>query len=55
VTVPTVKMHYVPVLCQHCDEADCMKAAPDAVYRRPDGLVVIDPEKAKGNHALVDT
>ena len=32
-----------------------MTAAPDAVYRRPDGLVVIDPEKAKGNKALLDS
>jgi Fe-S-cluster-containing dehydrogenase component len=54
-TVPKVKMHYVPVLCQHCDDAPCMTAAPDAVYRRPDGLVLIDPEKAKGNKALLDS
>ena len=31
-----------------------MKAAPDAVTRRPDGIVLIDMEKAKGNKALVD-
>jgi tetrathionate reductase subunit B len=54
-TVPKVKMHYVPVLCQHCDEAPCMEAAPDAIYKRPDGMVVIDPVKAKGNKALVDS
>jgi Fe-S-cluster-containing dehydrogenase component len=47
-TVPKVKMHYVPVMCQHCDEAPCMAAAPEAIYRRADGMVVIDPEKAKG-------
>jgi len=54
-TVPKVKMHYVPVLCQHCDDAPCMEAASDAVYKRDDGLVVIDPEKAAGNRALVDS
>jgi tetrathionate reductase subunit B len=54
-TVPKVKMHYVPVLCQHCDEAPCMAAAPDAIYKRDDGMVVIDPKKAKGNKALVDS
>jgi tetrathionate reductase subunit B len=54
-TVPKVKMHYVPVLCQHCDDAPCMEAASDAVYKRDDGLVVIDPEKAVGNRALADS
>ncbi|MBN1319327.1 MAG: carboxypeptidase regulatory-like domain-containing protein [Thermoleophilia bacterium] len=54
-TVPKVKMHYIPVLCQHCDEAPCMKAAPDAVHKRADGLVVIDPDKAQGNRGLVDS
>ena len=47
-TVPKVKMHYIPVLCQHCDDAPCMKAFPKVIYKRDDGLVVIDPEKAKG-------
>jgi tetrathionate reductase subunit B len=54
-TVPKVKMHYVPVLCQHCDDAPCMKAAPEAIYKRGDGLVVIDPEKARGNKALPES
>lgn len=31
-----------------------MKAAPDAVTRRPDGIVIIDPVKAKGRRDLVD-
>jgi NAD-dependent dihydropyrimidine dehydrogenase PreA subunit len=37
----------------HCDKAPCIAAAPNAVYKRNDGIVVIDPEKAKGNEALV--
>jgi Fe-S-cluster-containing dehydrogenase component len=49
---PHVKVTYFPVLCQHCDDAPCVKAAPDAVYKRPDGLVIIDPDKAKGNRHL---
>lgn len=32
-----------------------MKAAPDAVYKREDGLVIIDPVKAEGKRELVDT
>jgi tetrathionate reductase subunit B len=47
-TVPKVKMHYIPVLCRHCDEAPCLKAFPEVIYRREDGLVVIDPGEAKG-------
>ncbi|MCI8469571.1 MAG: oxidoreductase [Eggerthellaceae bacterium] len=52
--VPRVKVSNIAHLCQHCDNAPCIEAAPDAVYRREDGLVIIDPEKAKGNRALVD-
>lgn len=52
---PHVKVTYFPVLCQHCDDAPCIKVAPDAVYKREDGLVVIDPGKAKGNKKLVDS
>jgi Fe-S-cluster-containing dehydrogenase component len=51
-TVPKVKMHYVPLLCQHCDEAPCMAAHPEVIYKREDGLVVIDPEKAKGQKGI---
>ncbi len=54
-TVPKVKMEYVATPCMHCDNAPCIKAVGDgSVYKRPDGLVIIDPEKAKGNEALVD-
>ena len=52
---PHVKITYVPVICQHCENAPCMKAAKDgAVYRRDDGLVLIDPAKAKGQRQIVD-
>lgn len=52
--VPKVRVEYRPEMCRHCDDAPCIAAAPDAVYKREDGLVIIDPEKAKGNKALVD-
>jgi len=38
----------------HCREAPCIKQAQnDAVYRRPDGIVIIDPVKAKGQRHLL--
>jgi len=49
---PHVKVTYMPLFCQHCDNPPCQKAAPDAVYKREDGLVIIDPEKAVGNEKL---
>ncbi len=52
---PHVKVAYVPVQCNHCDAASCLKLdQTGAVYRRPDGIVMIDPEKAKGNKGLVN-
>ena len=52
--VPKVRVEYRPQLCRHCGNAPCMDAAPDAVYRREDGLVIIDPAKAAGHSELVD-
>ena len=49
-----VKVDYIPIMCQHCEDAVCMKAGPEgAVYRRDDGIVIIDPEKAKGHQEIV--
>jgi tetrathionate reductase subunit B len=55
-TVPKVKMHYIPIPCQHCDEAPCIPACPieGVIYRREDGLVIIDPEKCTGCKSCVD-
>ena len=54
-TVPKVKMHYVPVPCMHCDKAPCMPSCPvDALYKRNDGMVVIDPVKCTGCKNCVD-
>ena len=52
---PCVRVAYVPVLCVHCDDAPCIKAAKNgAVYKRPDGIVIIDPKKAAGQKQIVD-
>ena len=55
-TVPKVKMHYLPTLCMHCDKAPCISACPveGAIYKRKDGLVIIDPVKCSGCKNCVD-
>ncbi len=53
--VPRVKVAYYPILCQHCGNAPCMKACkPGAIYKREDGLVIIDPTKCTGCRNCVD-
>ncbi len=53
--VPMVEVAYLPVTCNHCDDAPCVKAAKDgAIAKRADGIVIIDPVKAKGQRQLVD-
>ena len=52
---PIVEANFMPVMCNHCDDAPCMKAAKDgAISKRADGIVIIDPEKSKGQKAIVD-
>ncbi|NLY70219.1 MAG: oxidoreductase [Clostridiales bacterium] len=46
---------YLPMPCQHCENAPCIEASKGSIYRRDDGIVMIDMEKAKGNKALVDS
>lgn len=46
---------YIPKTCNHCDDAPCIRAAGDgSIYKRPDGIVMIDPVKAKNRRDLVD-
>ncbi|MES9972054.1 MAG: 4Fe-4S dicluster domain-containing protein [Candidatus Thiodiazotropha sp.] len=50
-----VDVAYLPTMCNHCDNAPCLEAAGDAVKKRDDGIVVIDPVKAKGRREIVET
>jgi tetrathionate reductase subunit B len=56
-TVPKVKVAYRPHLCMHCDKAPCMDSCPvaGALYKRDDGLVIIDPVRCTGCKNCVDT
>jgi Fe-S-cluster-containing dehydrogenase component len=50
-----IRVSYVPTLCSHCEDPACAKAATGgAVYKRDDGIVIIDPEKSKGQKAIAD-
>ncbi|MFH0915683.1 MAG: 4Fe-4S dicluster domain-containing protein [bacterium] len=51
---PIVQVSYLPVPCMHCDDAPCL-TADGAVYKREDGLVIIDPVRARGREEIVDT
>lgn len=52
---PKVKVAYTVIPCMQCENAPCIEASlNEAVYRRADGIVIIDPEKAKGQKQIVD-
>lgn len=52
---PLIDVAYRPTPCMHCDSAPCIKAAKNgAVYKRQDGIVILDPEKARGQKDVVN-
>ncbi len=54
--VPMVEPASMPAMCNQCDDAPCIKVAKNgAVYKRPDGIVIIDPDKARGQQELVQS
>jgi len=50
---PKVKQDYIAMPCMQCENPACMSKGDGAVYRRPDGIVIIDPQKAAGQKDLV--
>lgn len=55
-TVPKVMVSYLPKMCMHCEGAPCMEVCKveGAIYKRDDGLVIIDPTKCTGCKLCVD-
>ncbi|QTA80102.1 4Fe-4S ferredoxin iron-sulfur binding domain-containing protein [Desulfonema limicola] len=52
---PRPKLSYIPMPCLHCKDAPCIDASKNgAVYRRDDGIVMIDPKKAEGQQDIVN-
>jgi Fe-S-cluster-containing dehydrogenase component len=50
---PMIDVAYLPTMCNHCNNAPCLAKGGDAVQKRDDGIVIIDPVKAKGRRDLV--
>ncbi len=46
---PQGRIHYLPVLCNHCANPECVKVCPTgAISRRDDGIVTVDNGKCMG-------
>ena len=52
--VPMIDIAYVPTMCNHCDNAPCLAKGGDAVKKRDDGIMLIDPARAKGRKDLIE-
>jgi tetrathionate reductase subunit B len=54
-SIPKMKLAYVPTMCMHCDDAACIKACTtQAITKRKDGMVLIEPAKCNGCRLCVD-
>lgn len=52
-SAPMVETTYLPVMCNHCDDAPCIRYAGDAIRKRDDGIVIIDPVRAGSRKDIV--
>ena len=53
---PKVDVGYLPYPCMHCDNAPCIqKTKGEAIYKKENGIVLINPEKAKGKREIVES
>ncbi|SLM31709.1 Pyrogallol hydroxytransferase small subunit [Desulfamplus magnetovallimortis] len=51
---PYISVTYLPKPCFHCEDAACVRnTSKKEIYQRSDGIVVVDPEKARGKRNLV--
>lgn len=53
-TFPNVRYEYVSTMCNHCENAPCVKACPtQAMYKGVGGLTLHDPKKCIGCKACM--
>lgn len=53
-SAPMVDTTYLPVMCNHCDDAPCLRVGGGAVRKRDDGIVVLDPVAARGRRDIAE-
>lgn len=52
---PNLSMYFQPVPCMHCDDPPCIDTCPEeAIYKRQDGIVLVDQEKCNGCQVCID-
>lgn len=51
---PYTEFCFVTKTCYQCENPACMARFPEEIYKREDGIVIIDPRKAKGKKEIVD-
>jgi Fe-S-cluster-containing dehydrogenase component len=48
-TFPNVRYHYIPTLCNHCDNAPCVRGCPtQAMHKLGNGITMHNPKKCIG-------
>lgn len=53
---PNVKLHFLPRLCNHCDDPPCVSVCPTkASYKRGDGVVLINYDMCIGCKYCIPT
>jgi len=52
---PMVDTAYLPTTCNQCADAPCTQVGDGAVYQRDDGIVIINPQKARGKKEIVES
>jgi Fe-S-cluster-containing dehydrogenase component len=48
-TFPNVRYHYIPTLCNHCENAPCVRGCPTgAMHKLENGITMHDPKRCIG-------
>lgn len=48
-TFPNVRYHYIPTLCNHCENAPCVRGCPtQAMHKLDNGITMHNPKKCIG-------